>query len=620
MDSVESGTKNITTERSILQTILTHSETNTKIPDIQDFNIVKPISRGSFGKVFLGCKKNNPEQIYAIKVMKKSEMVNKNMASQVVTERNALALSHSPFCVQLFYSLQTSHSVYLVMEYLVGGDLKSLLSIYGYFDENMAVFYAAEITLALEYLHSHGIIHRDLKPDNMLLTDRGHVKLTDFGLSRITEFQRDLEISDLVSESESGLSFSRTPGQLLSLTSHLSFGSGQSGRLPGDAHFSPLSNSDDPTQDLTPLLVKNDEALVSNTSSLHEQSSRLSGITPFLSAEGSDGFDSYHTCSSCPVVDKTPLTRRSSPGCLKSSSSSKRRPRPSNLPIRLSMTSSPPSSFKCPSDLRGTKRKLSPERCALGDITNSTPKRYAISTPKSKGNRETGLTKAFMKVDVGSRKEVRGVLKSDSSAGMSTPVTAAAVVKTTRFNLPEKHEDNVFHDKSPVTTTPITSNHTPFRTPKSVRRGKAASDHRILGTPDYLAPELLLRQGHGAAVDWWALGVCLFEFMAGIPPFNDETPQHVFNNILNKDIPWPQAEEQFSDAAHSAIDSLLTLDPADRPAAPQVKKMPLFSAINWDNLLSTTAPFIPQPDDITDTVYFQARNILQQVHVSNFEL
>jgi serine/threonine-protein kinase greatwall len=76
------------------------------------------------------------------------------------------------------------------MEYLVGGDLKSLLSIYGYFDESMAVFYAAEITLALEYLHSHGITHRDLKPDNMLLTDRGHIKLTDFGLSCISEFRR----------------------------------------------------------------------------------------------------------------------------------------------------------------------------------------------------------------------------------------------------------------------------------------------------------------------------------------------------------------------------------------------------------------------------------------------
>lgn len=83
-------------------------------PDIHDFTIVKPISRGAFGKVFLANKKNNKEQMYAIKVMKKSDMINKNMVTQVVTERNALALSRSPFCVHLFYSLQSISSIYLV--------------------------------------------------------------------------------------------------------------------------------------------------------------------------------------------------------------------------------------------------------------------------------------------------------------------------------------------------------------------------------------------------------------------------------------------------------------------------------------------------------------------------
>lgn len=83
-------------------------------PDINDFTIVKPISRGAFGKVFLAHKKKNKEQLYAIKVMKKSEMINKNMVTQVVTERNALALARSPFCVHLFYSLQSASSVYLV--------------------------------------------------------------------------------------------------------------------------------------------------------------------------------------------------------------------------------------------------------------------------------------------------------------------------------------------------------------------------------------------------------------------------------------------------------------------------------------------------------------------------
>lgn len=71
------------------------------------------------------------------------------------------------------------------MEYMVGGDLKSLLGVYGFLEEPMAIFYTAEIILALEYLHKHHIVHRDLKPDNMLISKTGHVKLTDFGLSQI---------------------------------------------------------------------------------------------------------------------------------------------------------------------------------------------------------------------------------------------------------------------------------------------------------------------------------------------------------------------------------------------------------------------------------------------------
>ena len=102
-------------------------------------------------------------------------------ATQVVAERNALAITKSPFIVGLFYCLQSSDNVFLVMEYLIGGDLKSLLSVYGFFDERMARFYVAEIALALQYLHERDIIHRDLKPDNVLLDANGHIRLADFG-------------------------------------------------------------------------------------------------------------------------------------------------------------------------------------------------------------------------------------------------------------------------------------------------------------------------------------------------------------------------------------------------------------------------------------------------------
>lgn len=89
-------------------------ECGPKPPTIKDFTIVKPISRGAFGKVFLGYKNTHPDQVYAVKVMRKLDMINKNMVSQVITERNALALSRSPFCVNLLYSLQTPSYIYLV--------------------------------------------------------------------------------------------------------------------------------------------------------------------------------------------------------------------------------------------------------------------------------------------------------------------------------------------------------------------------------------------------------------------------------------------------------------------------------------------------------------------------
>ncbi|CAK1539942.1 unnamed protein product [Leptosia nina] len=645
-------------------------EVTNKLPEITDFTIIKPISRGAFGKVFLAQKKNNPEQLYAIKVMKKSEMINKNMVTQVVTERNALALSRSPFCVHLFYSLQSASSVYLVMEYMVGGDLKSLLNVYGFLEEPMAIFYVAEVTLALDYLHKHNIVHRDLKPDNMLIASNGHVKLTDFGLSKI-EIHRDLEISDFVNRTPS-LNM-RTPGQLLSLTSHLSFGSG----------------GGDSTQESTSADASKKKSIFYddvNGSGCHStEHSQLSGIHPFLSAEsinldltssrdsGSESLSSYHTCES----SKNSSTSRSNKSTDISSANG------SSIESALAdsqhdQSTSPlcrGQSLKRIPSFRAKKRKrildvdgdtptrvtslleskenhsgLTQEIMALElDVTQNTPKRISIHpTPERRKNPIKGVLKK------------RWVSQNDShhfNVGVifSTPVSNSKnnlkkKEKATRFNLPieepasgskDKDKSILFGkhistsleifptrrlskgegSKSPtdLCKTPIAAQ-TPYRTPKSVRRGNQVSDQRILGTPDYLAPELLLRQGHGPQVDWWALGVCLYEFMTGIPPFNDETPQAVFNNILSKNIEWPENEEALSPDAVGAIQALLTMDPSERPAAAEVRAMPLFKDVDWDNQLSVEPPFIPSPDDIHDTGYFQARNILQQLQVSNFDL
>eukprot|EP01134_Creolimax_fragrantissima_P000021 CFRG0021T1 len=154
------------------------------LPNIKDFEILKPISKGAYGRVYLA-KKKTTRDLYAIKVLRKDDMVRKNMVDNVLAEKKALALADNSYIVKLYYSFQSKDNLYMVMEYLIGGDVANLLASFGCFDEDMAAFYTSEVTLALEYLHNHGVIHRDIKPDNMLIDERGHIKLTDFGLSRV---------------------------------------------------------------------------------------------------------------------------------------------------------------------------------------------------------------------------------------------------------------------------------------------------------------------------------------------------------------------------------------------------------------------------------------------------
>ena len=124
-------------------------------------------------------------KIYAMKVLKKATIVrNQKDTAHTKAERNILEAVKHPFIVDLIYAFQTKGKLYLILEYLSGGELFMHLEREGIFLEDTACFYVAEITLALEHLHRQGIIYRDLKPENILLDAHGHVKLTDFGLCK----------------------------------------------------------------------------------------------------------------------------------------------------------------------------------------------------------------------------------------------------------------------------------------------------------------------------------------------------------------------------------------------------------------------------------------------------
>ncbi|KAJ2722965.1 hypothetical protein GGI07_002977 [Coemansia sp. Benny D115] len=372
-----------------------------RMPSIEDFDFVKPISRGAFGRVYLTRKKATKD-LYAIKVMRKKDMINKNMVTQALAERRALSLLSTEWVVQLYYAFHSSKHLFLVMEYLVGGDLAGLLRVWGVMEQDAAQFYIAEIACAIDYLHRNSIVHRDIKPDNVILASDGHIKLTDFGLSQVA--------------------------------------------VRGSA--------------------AENKALL----------------------EGSDG----NSAADSPSPNSTPLG----------------------------------------------------EAEALGRVPD-----------KSEDYVNAAIAQA--------------------GRSMQTPALDAGNAQAGKA------------------------------LPQSKRAHARKSTRSFLGTPDYLAPELLLGAGNGLAVDWWALGVCLFEFVCGYPPFTDQSPEAIFRNILNHAIDWPEEEGYVSEEAAELIKALLSPDPATRAHWKDIKAARLYEGWDMSQIRQMEPPFVPQPDDDVDTSYFE---------------
>ena len=267
-----------------------------------------------------------------------------------------MALMLNPFVVRLYYSFRSNDAMYLVMEYMCGGDLASLLANMGSLCEEWTRMYLAEITLALEYLHHHGIVHRDLKPENVLVGANGHIKLSDFGLSRISVgaalgASPDLRLPPNADQSD----FARTPSQVQSLRS--------------DFRLSVRRTAPRKARQLY---------------------------------QGS-------------ITSPSAIPQYSSPDC-------------------------------------------SPESLV------------SVETPRV------------------ANRSFRG------PRGAAAAAAAAAA------------------------------------------GGGPANKTTVAGTPDYLAPELLLGTGHGTSVDMWALGICAFEFLTGCPPFNDTSIELIFQRILDRSM------------------------------------------------------------------------------------
>ncbi|CAF0827369.1 unnamed protein product [Adineta steineri] len=568
-----------------------------QLPSIKDFHFLKTISRGGYGRVYLATKKNDNNKIkYAIKVINKHDIRKKNLIDQILNERDALATMHSQFVVSLFYSLQSKEHIYLVMEYMIGGDLMSFLCIKYILEKHEAQFYIAEIALALDYLHRKDVIHRDLKPDNVLISVTGHIKLTDFGLSEIRN--RRISVADVIgTPSVCKARAFRTPGQIISLTSDFSFSSSES---DSDPFYTSTSREN---------IYSNNSVHRSCSSarpidcSLRVYRQALPACIPenepisFAINEFDDREDT-NTSNTSDFLFSSPRKQSSN-----TSQTIKQPPRVYPKTVSRLLASSPAhqNQYRAFPGVGRTITSIPSTTTATTETTSASssgspclsPIRYILDASQ---NSQDQSSEKLINID-------------ENIIRMSTED-----IQSTQLSLP--------NDDSSLKSVYLAQNYLSGRiipdmtTNTSVRSSFLKSPIHpnvsgpVLGTPDYLSPEVLLQdENHTTAVDFWALGICLYQFLVGTTPFSDDTPHAIISNIISYRLTWPEDDgEQLSEDAISAIKGLLNYDSSLRFQLDDLKKESFFDTIDWDNLSNMPAPFIPVPDNDSDTFYFKARN------------
>ncbi|GME25347.1 PAS domain-containing protein [Neofusicoccum parvum] len=475
------------------------------------FEIIKPISKGAFGSVYLSKKKSTGDY-FAIKVLKKADMVAKNQVTNVKAERAIMMWQgESDFVAKLYWTFSSKDYLYLVMEYLNGGDCASLIKVLGALPEDWAKKYLAEVVLGVEHLHSRGIVHRDLKPDNLLIDQKGHLKLTDFGLSRM----------GLIGRQKRALN----------------------------------SKSDDQAPDLL------------KGGPFHRALSVTSSRSASFDMQGSQ-----HSPQNTPSL--TPALS----GDL-------------NQPSYFSLSK---ESNREPSRRTSTHRSDSGESDAL----HSMFRRFSIVDDAVGGQRRSPIDEeVYMSEDGGSPDPyaLHPTISHSSAAQNATPPQNSGMLP-----------------------------------PPMALFDPEDSNRRFVGTPDYLAPETINGSGQDEVSDWWSLGCILFECLYGYPPFHADTPDEVFQNILERKIDWPPEDEyEVSPEAKDLMNRLMCTEPAKRLGAnidekyssggDEIKHHPWFADMNWDTLREDEASFVPASENPEDTEYFDARGATMQNFAAEFE-
>ncbi|KAI9002733.1 kinase-like protein, partial [Gaertneriomyces semiglobifer] len=163
--------------------------------ELRHFHLLRCVGKGAFGKVRI-VEKRDTKQLYALKYINKHQCIKMRAIPNIFRERSILEELHHPFMVNLRFAFQDDENMFMVMDLMMGGDLRFHLDRLGGFSENQVRFFAMELVSAIDYLHKKAIVHRDLKPDNILLDERGHVHITDFNIA--------VHFEDKVLRSQSG--------------------------------------------------------------------------------------------------------------------------------------------------------------------------------------------------------------------------------------------------------------------------------------------------------------------------------------------------------------------------------------------------------------------------------